>query len=135
MLDCPSCSHEPEPTASSQTASSQSDPKPAKRQYTLKGVEAEAVELMRAAADREGMKIGAWVSMRLREAANRALAAEEEAGFPDAESCPHLSQSVDMALGASALPHLLERVSELEAELRELARTQRAIMTRLLVQS
>lgn len=49
---------------------------PTKRQYTLKGVESETVELMRSAAKHEGMKIGSWVSARLKEAANNALSEE-----------------------------------------------------------
>lgn len=49
------------------------EPSPERRQYTLKGVEAETIRLMRYAASKEGMKIGSWVSLRMREAAERAL--------------------------------------------------------------
>lgn len=44
-------------------------------QYTLKGVEKRSLELMRDAARADGMKIGAWVSKRMREAAESSLAA------------------------------------------------------------
>lgn len=44
-----------------------------KLQYTIKGIERKSVELMRDAAKQEGMKIGVWVSRRLREAAEDSL--------------------------------------------------------------
>jgi hypothetical protein len=49
------------------------EPEPVKRQYTVKGIDNSTVVLMRNAAQKEGMKIGAWVSLRMREAALRAL--------------------------------------------------------------
>lgn len=49
----------------------------AKLQYTIKGIEKRSVDLMRSAAKVEGMKIGAWVSKRLREAAEASLNDEE----------------------------------------------------------
>jgi hypothetical protein len=48
-----------------------------KLQYTIKGIERRSIELMRDAARQEGMKIGAWVSRRLREAAEASLADQE----------------------------------------------------------
>ena len=50
-----------------------------KRQYTIKGIEGQTLDLMRTAARKDGMKVGAWVSMRLREAADRALNREGDA--------------------------------------------------------
>jgi hypothetical protein len=50
-----------------------------KLQYTIKGIEKRSVDLMRSAAKVEGMKIGAWVSRRLREAAEASLNDEEPA--------------------------------------------------------
>ncbi|MGJ8477234.1 hypothetical protein [Sphingobium yanoikuyae] len=41
---------------------------------TLRDVEASTIELMRAASQRNGMNLSSWVSTRLREAADRALA-------------------------------------------------------------
>ena len=115
---------------------------PSKRQYTLKGVEAEAIDLMRSAASRDGMKIGAWVSMRMKEAAERSLLND-----PVSDSAPTLRerarhsrrtavQHISNDSGAEALiPGLVSRVIELETELREIAKTQRAILTRLITQS
>lgn len=50
-----------------------------KLQYTIKGIERRSIELMRDAARGEGMKIGAWVSKRLKEAAVASLSEEDPA--------------------------------------------------------
>jgi uncharacterized protein (DUF1778 family) len=43
-------------------------------QYTLKGVTAETLDLMRKAAAHEGMKIGEWADKAIRHAAEASLA-------------------------------------------------------------
>jgi hypothetical protein len=48
-------------------------------QYTLKGVEKRSLDLMRDAARADGMKIGAWVSRHMREAAEASLAVKSHA--------------------------------------------------------
>ena len=85
-------------------------------QYTLKGVDPESIELMRAAARREGMKIGAWASARMKEAAQRSLAIAEQAGGALASRT-----AVDS-----------DRLRRIEDELAEIAKIQRVIMARML---
>ena len=83
-----------------------------RQQYTLKGVDPEAIELMRTAARHEGMKIGAWVSARLKEAANRSLQLGDI--------------SVEIILPTD------DRLQKIENELAEIARIQRTIMAAML---
>lgn len=115
----------------SERASQPSD----RRQYTLKGVEAETLELMRDAARKEGMKIGSWVSVRMREAAQRALEAEtarnELVRADEHESVPLLVEKLYEAF-ASYKQNSEERLARMERELHEITSGQRAIMTSLL---
>ena len=113
------------------------DTRASRRQYTLKGVEQEAIELMRLAADAQGMKIGHWVSDRLKEAAKRALVDADRQRdvlrriVGDAEGQDYALQefpretSVDNAA-------LLERVQRLELEVRDLTRSQRDLLNLVL---
>lgn len=130
------------------TFESGDDRPPERRQYTLKGVEADTIRLMRYAANKEGMKIGSWVSLRMREAAQRALAgnsALQESAAKDkevrelptpapsssdgelAEAFQHLSALWEAQLMASN-----DRFMKLEKELHELTSGQRTIMSALL---
>jgi hypothetical protein len=101
---------------------------PLRRQYTLKGVEAEAIDLMRSAAHREGMKINAWVSYRLREAAERTLAKDDSPSsktIMSASELPGTPGDVDTAW-------LVARIHDLEREVQEMNKTQRLLMVKLL---
>lgn len=117
---------------------------PERRQYTLKGVEADTIRLMRYAASKEGMKIGSWVSLRMREAAQRALAdnavsqsliQEEKPKKPTdlqmsgdlAEAFQYFTATWEAQLAASN-----ERFMKLEKELHDLTSGQRTIMSALL---
>ncbi len=97
-----------------------------KRQYTLKGVEAEAIELMRDAARTEGMKIGSWVSLRMREAAEKAL--NQKSTRLNAQQQGAIVSQEELVRELSA------RVSSLEQEIRELTKTQMAVMARIITQ-
>lgn len=85
-------------------------------QYTIKGIDPESVDMMRTAARRDGMKIGAWVSARMKEAATRSLS------------------DVVVERGAYALlgNESDSRLARIEQELAEIARAQRIIMARML---
>jgi uncharacterized protein (UPF0335 family) len=107
-----------------------------RRQYTLKGVEQEALDLMRQAADAQGMKIGHWVSDRIKEAAKKALVEnEKQVGFlrnivgdPDDNSSLRT-----LALSSSSMSgsELEERVRRMELEIQDLMRQQRDIFALL----
>ncbi|MBW6527196.1 hypothetical protein KZ813_10125 [Sphingomonas sp. RHCKR7] len=111
------------------------DRSPEKRQYTVKGIEAETVTLMRSAANKEGMKIGSWVSLRMREAAERALA--------NGDDCS-LTKQADLKLdnAVSRMAAVLERYERnvearlvvVERELHEITSSQRSILSALIQQ-
>jgi hypothetical protein len=113
----------------------------ARRQYTLKGIENETIELMRVAAQKEGMKIGSWVSLRMKEAAERALSDER------VEVNSRSAGATAQALESGELVHQLrlliqvyretaeERLLKIEQELHEITSGQRTIMTSLLSQN
>lgn len=115
---------------------------PERRQYTLKGVEADTIRLMRYAANKEGMKIGSWVSLRMREAAERALAdsVERASGTRQSVPKPQLPDDSDLAVAFEHFASLWEaqlaasneRFVKLERELHELTSGQRTIMSALL---
>lgn len=108
-----------------------------RRQYTLKGVENEAVELMRLAADAQGMKIGHWVSDRIKEAAKKALVEngkqrellESVAGSNESSALRTLTMSDD-PMSSSEIE---ERVRRLELEMQDLLKQQRDLLS-LMVQ-
>lgn len=106
-----------------------------RRQYTLKGIENETIELMRDAARKEGMKIGSWVSTRMKEAAERALASDtgidaQDIRIPQDDS----KDDVIQALAEYKLEADL-RLTRMERELHEIANGQRAIMANLLTRA
>lgn len=89
-----------------------------KLQYTLKGVEKRSLDLMRSAAQADGMKIGAWVSKRMREAAEASLASSVVSSATNIGlKSPDFRKS--LVRSGSADSSSLERmVSVLEARLR-----------------
>src|SRR5690242_15341802 len=109
------------------TYDSGDDRLPQKRQYTLKGIEADTIRLMRFAANKEGMKIGSWVSLRMKEAAERALSnsnvspgsaagnSEVAASEEVAAILRHITVEYEAQLSA-----VNERFSKLERELHEI---------------
>jgi hypothetical protein len=98
-----------------------------KQQYTIKGIETETVELMRSAAKKQGMKVGAWVSTRLRDAARKALADESET------SGEELAQLRDYILRIeNNQQEERTRLREIQDELNGMLRTQNAIMSRII---
>ncbi|MCW2351203.1 hypothetical protein [Sphingobium sp. B12D2B] len=117
------------------------DGTPERRQYTLKGVETDTIRLMRYAASREGMKIGSWVSLRMREAAEKALAKDNsdnnaEVNLPRAniDNESHYQRNGSVSLDAfeaiqSAQMALDARLTRIEDELRDLASGQRTILS------
>jgi hypothetical protein len=95
------------------------------QQVTYKGVERDALSLTKAAARSQGMKLGPWVSMHLREAAERSLAAGDNKhifglGHSDMQKYQEQSELQQVMLG------------QILDEVRLLSRTQTAIMTKLL---
>lgn len=114
------------------------EPNVERRQYTLKGVESEAIELMREAAQTQGRKIGHWVSEKLKEAAVQSLEEhhKKEDALQSMASSGGLYKS-DIPRHESgeqdALVHeLYARVSSLELEMRDLIRQQRDVFAMLL---
>ena len=123
------------------TFDSGDDRSPERRQYTLKGVEADTIRLMRYAASKEGMKIGSWVSVRMREAAERALSKD-----PQDRETTYERQAVGAApVSEDALSSLVDfikaqqqaterRFAVLEKELHEITSGQRTILSALIAE-
>ena len=119
-----------------------SNDRPARRQYTLKGVEEDTIKLMRHAANKEGMKIGSWVSIRMKEAAERALYSESEnliygkALASDAGSIIDSKDAEGLGRVIISLKSYIEdsdsRISRMEREIHELTSVQRSILSTLL---
>jgi CO/xanthine dehydrogenase FAD-binding subunit len=80
-------------------------------QYTIKGIDPEAVTLMRMAAHKEGMKIGVWVSARMKEAAQKSLSIQ-------------VGQCAVQPLSAEQVE---DRLAQIEATLATIAEAQRRI--------
>jgi hypothetical protein len=96
-----------------------------KKQYTIKGIEGRTVELMRFAARKEGMKVGAWVAARLQEAADRALKGEDN--NPEiAELREHIRRIEDTQREEQ------ERLVNIQSELTAIVRSQNSIMACIL---
>lgn len=107
-----------------------------RKQYTLKGVESETIRLMRDAAGREGMKIGSWVSLRMREAAEKALSApginsKVDHKLPPPDNADAIVHQLCMAINAQR-EEAEERFLRLERELHEITSVQRTILSSLL---
>lgn len=98
-----------------------------RRQYTIKGIENETVNLMRTAARKQGMRVGAWVSARLREAADRALQGEDSKWKVEmVELRDHIRRIEDSQREEA------ERLRAIQDELSGMIRAQHTIMTRIL---
>ena len=98
-----------------------------KVQYTVKGIQRQTVEAMREAANREGMKIGSWVSVRLREAAERSLSSSEDFG------AVNLAELHDAIHEMKALVSQYTLVSEeIQREISDLGKFQKTMMTLLI---
>lgn len=98
-----------------------------KVQYTVKGIQRQTVEAMREAANREGMKIGSWVSVRLKEAAERSLSDSDDLG------AVNLSE---LHTAINEMKHLVSRYTfvseEIQKEISDLGKFQRSMMTLLI---
>ncbi len=98
-----------------------------RRQYTIKGIENETVDRMRTAARKQGMRVGAWVSTRLREAADRALQGEESTSKTEmVELRDHIRRIEESQKEES------QRLRAIQDELSGMIRAQHTIMTRIL---
>lgn len=105
-----------------------------RRQYTLKGVEPEAVDLMRLAADAQGMKIGHWVSDRIKEAARKALAENGKQRevlecVAGADSDLSNLRTLTLSEGSMSRSELEERVRRMELEIQDLMKQQRNMLS------
>ena len=105
-----------------------------RRQYTLKGIEPEALDLMRLAADAQGMKIGHWVSDRIKEAAKKALSENGKQReilecVVGADGDSSSLRTLTMSEGFMSGIELEERVRRLELEIQDLLKQQRKMLT------
>jgi len=98
-----------------------------RRQYTIKGIETETVELMRTAARKQGMKVGAWISTRLREAASRALAGESETPKNELSELREYIRRIEQNQHEER-----ERLRAIQDELNGMLKTQNSIMSKIL---
>src|SRR4051812_36099790 len=106
---------------------------PEKRQDTIKGIESEGVNFVRDAARKEGMKIGAWISARMKEAAFRSLASPPVSmpTLPPSRNGLEDRPYSDAGPSFHDLKAFCDRLERIEAELHEISRSQRAIMVRM----
>ncbi|MBX7526628.1 hypothetical protein [Qipengyuania vesicularis] len=103
-----------------------------RRQYTLKGVEQEAVDLMRLAADAKGMKIGHWVSDRIKDAAKKALTENEKQrellqGVVGEERDTSCLRTLSFSESGMSPAEMEERLRRVELEIQDLLKQQRDI--------
>jgi membrane carboxypeptidase/penicillin-binding protein len=112
--------------AEEQVATDAHEAADSKQQYTIKGIETETLELMRTAARKQGMKVGAWVSARLREAANKALANSEVSSDELAELREHIRRIEQNQLEER------ESLRCIQDELSGMLRAQNSIMSKIL---
>jgi hypothetical protein len=110
-----------------------------KRQYTVKGIDVETVDLMRDAARFDGMKINAWISSRMRGAAEQSLnLCGVESGRSDVSTNEaDTGRSFESLLEALADFRAYqaaadERLKKIENELHEITSSQRTILTKML---
>jgi hypothetical protein len=99
---------------------------PDKKPYTIKSIDTVTIDMMREAAQREGMKISAWVSNRLREAAVRSL----DGDIDSAINISSMGDTMNEIL-------LMQRREELkwdaiEERMSEISKAQMAIMTKFI---
>ncbi len=96
-------------------------------QYTIKGIEKRSVDLMRTAAKRDGMKIGAWISMRMREAAEASLKDGEPSYLVNSAS-----RSMAETNGPDVSAIVLERIEALHQEIDRLRQNQDLLISGLI---
>lgn len=92
----------------------------ARQQYTLKGIEPQTLDLVRDAAEFEGMRINSWVSTRMKEAAQRSLGLDMQI----------ISGSMikdDFSL-ADFVKETESRLRELERDIHNVLRVQRSML-------
>lgn len=94
-------------------------------QYTIKGIERRSVELMRSAAKQDGMKIGVWVSRRMREAAEASL---------DGRAPSYASQEepADAHVGEPASKEVLDALRTLQREIEAIRENQKLLIAGLI---
>jgi hypothetical protein len=95
-----------------------------KRQYTIKGIDAHTVDMVRSAAQKEGMKVGAWVSSRIEEAASRALSGEDKIDVSD------LKKAVEV-IGLKQAEEL-DKIRSMHATLVDIVMTQNKMMSKMI---
>lgn len=95
-----------------------------KLQYTIKGIERRSVDLMRDAAKQDGMKIGAWVSRRMREAAQASL----DGRLPSYSS----KFSGGIAADGDSSKQLLEAIESLRSEMESIKENQKMLISGLI---
>ena len=105
---------------------------PERRQYTIKGIENDAIELMRDAARKDGMKIGAWISCRMKEAAFKSLGATSDLRRSGHSMVRGPASSLEAEVLAASLQEFDQRLRQIEAELHQITKSQRTIMARML---
>ena len=111
----------------------------AKRQYTVKGIDTDTVELMRAAAKVDGMKISSWISSRMKEAAERSLstgaevvdathlcATEADTGY----SYASLAEAIEAFRAYQIASE--ERLRKIEKEIHLITSSQMKILTKII---
>lgn len=127
--------------SSGQVDTCSSDPeRGTRRQYTVKGIENETVALMRDAAKKEGMKIGSWISARMKEAAEKALAEMPKEASDRKIQALHNRPVPDTKAMIEEIFLLLNsyrdtsenRLSSIERELHEITSAQRTIMSQII---
>lgn len=97
-------------------------------QYTIKGIERRSVDLMRHAAKRDGMKIGAWVSKRMREAAEASLSE----GQPEYIRAYQEAEADRIQKADDSLATIINRLDELHAELKVMRENQAMLIAGLI---
>jgi hypothetical protein len=103
-----------------------------RQQYTIKGVDTDTLQMVRNAADHEGMKISSWISKRMKEAAERSLTAQsgkiEEAG----SGRNFISTDAQADQLAEFMESVEGRLRDVERDLHQLMRVQRSLMAQLM---
>jgi len=92
--------------------------------WTIRKIDLETIEKTKLAANKSGMKIGAWVDAKLSEAANSSL---EETISPLKDELKTLSHQIDKNLNSSAD----ERIKSIEENLAQLIKGQHSIFLAL----
>jgi hypothetical protein len=106
-----------------------------KRQYTVKGIDVDAISMMRDAARKDGMKIGAWVSARMKEAAFRSLNQHPMPNVTGLNTLPDVEELDLKRLVYDLYCNRLEaeaKLQSIQAELHEITSSQRTIMAKML---